>query len=444
MQSVSKKPINISENLICSIQIIVNPPSSYLERNCRNALVEFTFNMASNNGEHTPKRFRQMEEKEPASTRYIKLNMDKYDSSVQAYSDEDLVKIFEFGLKVKESASLNLDVNQKIMEDALNSKMKPIHEIVARIEEQVGTQVLKVQQDVTMAVNSNMTKFATNVSDFKQDLSGHLTSITDQLTSRVDGVAQKVQPLAVLSQNIGHSEQNIKTEVTGSESRVQQQIAECKEKLDAISNTLEKPNKKGDRAERNVVAILTQNLPCFTFIDTSSEMGKADVEAHSPNNHQIMIEVKNRKRPTDRDEIEKFQRNLANSPQFRVGILLSMTSGIARKCREGRFEIAFNQNQKQYQIYVPNAFENNDEHLIVWSVVMADQLVQLEGELGERKTSKLNEIYKKFAANREHSKQCKLNLEALENSVTNLKNNIRPILETVNETKEDIYKLLNS
>ena len=61
-------------------------------------MVEFTFNMASNNGEHTPKRFRKMpEEKEPASTRYIKLDMKKYDSSVQAYSDEELVKIFEFG-----------------------------------------------------------------------------------------------------------------------------------------------------------------------------------------------------------------------------------------------------------------------------------------------------------------------------------------------------------
>ena len=404
--------------------------------------------MASNNGEPTPKRFREMEEKEPASTRYIKLDMDKYDSSVQAYSDDDLVKIFEFGLKVKESASLNLDVNQKIMEDALNSKMKPIHEIVARIEGQVGTQVLKVQQDVTMAVNSNMTKFATNVSDLKQDLSGHLTSITDQLTSRVDGVAQKVQPLGVLSQNISESAKNINTqinlEVKGSEERVTKQLEQCKEKLDAISGTLENPSKKGDRAQRNVIAILRQNLPSFTFIDTSAEMGKADVEAQSPNNHQIMIEVKKRTRATDRVEIEKFEKNLANSPQFRVGILLSMTSGIARKCREGRFEIAFNQNQKQYQIYVPNAFENNDEHLIVWSVVMADQLVQLEGELGERKTSELNEIYKKFAANIEHSKQCKLNLEALENSVANLKNSIRPILETVNQTKEDIYKLLNS
>ena len=422
--------------------------SSHLKSKCRNALVEFTYYMASNNGEHTPKRFRQMpEEKEPASTRYIKLDMKKYDSSVQAYSDEDLVKIFELGLKVKESASLNLDVNQKIMEDALNSKMKPIHDTVAKIEEQVRTQVLKVQQEVSKEVNSNMTKFATNVTDFKQDLSGHLTSITDQLTKRVDGVAQKVQPLGVLSQNISESAQNINTqinlEVKGSEERVTKQLEQCKQKLDAISATLENPNKKGDRAERTVIAILRQNLPRFTFIDTHSELGKADVEVQSPNNHQIMIEVKDTKYAINRDEIEKFEKNLASSPQFRVGILLSMTSNIARKSR-ARFEIAYNQNQKQYQIYVPSAYVNNEEHLIVWSVVMADQLVQLEGELGERKTSKLNEIYKKFAANREHSKQCKLNLEALENSVTNLKNNIRPILETVNETKEDIYKLLNS
>ena len=47
---------------------------------------------------------------------YIKLNMANYNSWVQDYSDNYLVKIFELGLKVKE-------VNQKIVEDALDSKM---------------------------------------------------------------------------------------------------------------------------------------------------------------------------------------------------------------------------------------------------------------------------------------------------------------------------------
>ena len=233
--------------------------------------------------------------------------MEKYDSSVQAYSDEELVKIFELGLKVKESASLNLDVNQKIM--------KPIYETVAKIEEQVRIQVLKVKQDVNMKVNSNMTKFATNVEGFKQNLSGHLTSIAKELTSQVEGAAQKVQPLEELSKNISESEQKIKDqmrlEVTDSERRVQEKLAECNEKLVAISNTLDKLKKKGDRAERKVIDVLKQQLPNFTFLDTSSDKGKGDIEAQSPKGHKIMIEVKDLKGAIAKDEIEKFEENLA-------------------------------------------------------------------------------------------------------------------------------------
>ena len=76
-------------------------------------MVESTFNMASNNGEPTPKRFREMQEKEPASTRYIKLDMDKYDSSVQAYSDEDLVKRVSMGLTDRRKTAKNLVDSRK-------------------------------------------------------------------------------------------------------------------------------------------------------------------------------------------------------------------------------------------------------------------------------------------------------------------------------------------
>ena len=41
-----------------------------------------------------------------------------------------------------------------------------------------------------------------------------------------------------------------------------------------------------------------------------------------------MIEVKDWKVAIAKDEIEKFEKNLANSPYFKVGILLSMTAGL--------------------------------------------------------------------------------------------------------------------
>lgn len=411
---------------------------------CRSLALE----MASDNGEPSPKKSRSGEM--GPSIRYIKLDMANYDSWVQDYSDNDLVKIFELGLKVKESASLRLEVNQKIVEDALDSKMKPVHDSVTRIEKQVEEQVKRVQENVADAVSTQMSKFSENVEGLKKKVSDHMTTIEDKLTGRVDTVAQKVQPLDKLNSAITTSAESIKTqvhqEVQDSEIRVKEQLGEWKQKLDSISNSLEKPSNKGARAERNVITILKDHLQPlnYTFLDTARDQGKGDIEAQTPNGHKIMIEVKQWEAALSRSVIEKFEKNLKCSPDFNGGILLSMTSGIARRSQEGRFEIAFDQSQKQYQVYVPNAYANNEEYLIVWSVVMVAQLAKIDGELGERKTQGLDEIYKKFVANIKHSQDCKSSLDALKNSVKNLEDSIQPILKTVEETKNAIYKLLHS
>lgn len=386
------------------------------------------------------------------NVRYIKLDMANYDSSLQKYSDEDLVKIFELGLKVKESATLSLDVNSKMVEEALESKIRPVHDSVAKIEKEVNEQVLRVQENVANAVKIHLTKFAKNVEDLKQDVSNHMTTIKDQLTNRVDTVVQKVQPLDILNSSINNSTESIKShlhvEVQDSEYQLYQRLGECKQRLDSISDSLDKPSNKlkGDRAEKKVLEILRDNLGAlnFTFRDTANDPGKGDIEAETPNGHSIMIEVKQWVNALSKDVIEKFETNLTKFSNFKVGILLSMTSGISRRSREGWFEIAFDQIRKQYQIYVPNAYANKEEHLIVWSVVMAAQLGKLDGDLGENKYAGLKEIYKKFAANVQHSKDCKSSLDNLKTSVKTLEESIKPILTTVDETKNDIYKLLYS
>ena len=74
---------------------------------------------------------------------------------------------------------------------------------------------------------------------------------------------------------------------------------------------------------------------------------------------------------------------------------------------------------------------------------MAEQLANIEGDLDGRKIQGLNQIYNKFKENIKHSQECKSNLDALETSVKKLKSSITPILKTVDETKNDIYKLLH-
>ena len=395
--------------------------------------------MDSNCGEPSSKRARS------EHVRHIKLDLAKYDTSIQQLPDEDLVKIFELGLKVRESAILTVD-NQKMVEDALASKMKPVHDSVAKIEQQVIKQVEEVKKEVTHDVGEQMKEVKRNVEGLKGDVSKHLATIKDELTGRVDTVARKVQPLDFLNSTMNQSAEGIKTqlskEIKESEVRVASELTECKRKLESISISLEKPSSKGARAERKVVEVLKEHLPSFSCFDTSSKTGKGDIEVQTPNNHSIMIEVKNKKTTVPKNETESFEENLAKSPQFKVGILLSMASGIARRAREGRFEIAVNP-QKQYQIYVPNAYASNEDHLIVWSVVMAEQLANLEGDLDETKIQGLTQIYNKFKDNLKHSQECKSNLEALETSVKNLKSSITPVLKTVDETKNDIYKLLH-
>ena len=149
--------------------------------------------MDSSRGEPSSKRARSEQ------IRHIKLDMAKYDISVQKLSDEELVKIFELGLKVRESAILTVDVNQKIVEDALASKMKPVHDSVVKIEQHVIKQVEEVKKKVTQDVGEQMKDVKTNVEGLKGDVSKHMNTIKDELTGRVDTVAQKVQPLSALN-----------------------------------------------------------------------------------------------------------------------------------------------------------------------------------------------------------------------------------------------------
>ena len=214
-------------------------------------------------------------------------------------SDEELVKIFELGLKVRESAILTVD-NQKMVEDALASKMKPVHaDSVTKIEQQVIEQVKEVKKKVTQDVGEQMKEVQRNVQGLKGDVTKHLTTIKDELSGRVDTVARKVQPLDVLNSTMNQSAQDIKAqlsrEIKESERRVASELVACKQKLESMSTSLEKPSSKGARAERKVMDVLKENLASFSCFDTSSMTGKGDIVVQTPSNHSIMIEVKNKK-----------------------------------------------------------------------------------------------------------------------------------------------------
>ena len=188
--------------------------------------------------------------------RTITLNMAKYDRSVQYYSDDDLVKLFELGLKIKESAVLSINVNPKIVGDAINIEMQPVHVSLARMEEQTKNGIQQVKEEVSGELERGFEAFGS------------------KLTTSVETVAKKVQPLDLLNRSIESSSEGIKTQlqkdIQGSESRLEKRLDECKGKLDSISKSLEKPSSKGSRGEREVIEILKSYLQhmSYTIRDT--------------------------------------------------------------------------------------------------------------------------------------------------------------------------------
>lgn len=289
--------------------------------------------------EPSAKRLRLATEESLNHQRYrsIRLDMEKYDGWVRNLSDNELVSVFELGVKVKESVIFTVDVTQKFMEKALSSQMQPVKDIVENIEKEVkqqvqsvqenvttnvsdqmkkmsdnvqglkgdltrdisetlapgvrqiqdtmgkiegkvNEQVRKVQSNVTESVCENVKKMAENVLDFKQTMSENIKSIGTKLEEDVKSVTAKVPPL-----------DSVKNEIKESEKRITDALEKHKGQLDEISAKLANPSKKGARAERNVLDILNHNLCSsgFNFNDTSSERGKGDIEAESSDGHKI-------------------------------------------------------------------------------------------------------------------------------------------------------------
>ena len=363
----------------------------------------------------------------------ITLDMKRYSTWVRTLSEDELVSIFELGVKVSESFTLSVNVNQAFLEEALTSQMKPIHDSVSNIETEVTRQVKTVQENVSQEVKT-----------LTEDLK-------DSLTKRIDTVAERVPPLSSLNTAITQSEGNIKTqidstvkEINSSESRVCVELKMCKEKLDQISKNLMKPGVKGVVGEMTVQKILKHRFPSWSVVDVASTGWKmCDIVATTPLDDKIMIEVKNQTTSVPSNECNKFEENLTASPDYKVGILLSLKSGISNHSSARDFEVKFLQTKNQYRIYVPNAMQEPDGNRVVWSVLMAEQLAQIRMELTGGQVEGLEEICAQFKKDVERGKVCEESLRSLEKAMEKLKEDMSPFFETVRKTKESLLKLLH-
>lgn len=391
-----------------------------------------------------PKRSRRSSElEEDDYIRTIELDLRNYGESakwLRGLSSKELLMIFEIGLKIRESTMLTVDVSQSFLKKELSSQMQPVKSTLESIEKEVNNQLREMRENVGRDVADKVKQMSTDVETFKGDLRKDIGTIQRELVSRVNTVVENVPPLNKVTDYVEKSERNLNETIHRD---IKPVIDDCKMQLVEMSTSLKRSSHIiGSVGQTLVINLLREQFGNFHVRDISNEPRKGDILMESPRQHKFMIEVKNRgSSNVPQSEIERFKSNLASSPDVRVGVLLSMKSGIANKVPHGKFQIIFNKNQ--YQIYVPNAGE--DEAMITWSVMMADQLAQsMQGDLGTTRVEKLQELYKEFQETKDHEKTCRDNLDSLERAAENLRESMNFILNGIDKTRKKMKSLIDS
>ena len=215
-------------------------------------------------------------------------------------------------------------------------------------------------------------------------------------------------------------------------------LHDCKDQLMQLAC---KPASKGAVGELVVRSVLEEGLPHHSVEDVSTTKGKyGDIHVTSTVSGQThLLEIKTHKRTVSASDIEKFEDDLRQTKHCSVGILLSLDSGIAMRAKYGKFEIAY--ADKQYFIYVPNA--RREENLIVWSVLLADELAALEQGLTESQTQELLKLQQRFQQNMEKTKACRAKFSSLKEIVNELEANLMPLLHVIDGAKSELNKALH-
>ena len=221
---------------------------------------------------------------------------------------------------------------------------------------------------------------------------------------------------------------------------VLQPIRSCEGKLDKLVEKYEKPAVKGALGEQEVLTILQERFPTYTILH-NRDGRKADIQIKSAQSgHQYLVEVKDHKKEIAAPEIEKFKKDVQGNKDFKVGILFSLRSGISVLANQGRFTIKFEDDQ--YYIYVPNAL-NEQKNLIVWIVILADQLAVLNQGLTDRQTEELNKLLNEFQQSVDRSTTCKNHLTTLKQTVEALEDAMVPMLKIMKNAKAKLNKALH-
>ena len=374
-----------------------------------------------------------------STTRWIAWEPERYPEWVRALDDDEILKLFNLGVKVRPYVTVG------VADMGLSKEFLAATEPLQRQLEGLKNQLEMNFQAATTPLKHQLEglekkmDFQATANPLKHQLEGLEKKMDFQATAnplkhQLEGLEKKMDFQATANP--------LKHQLEGLEKKIEEDVTKPLKNLQARLELAS--HSKGRVAENQVYATLKKHFPNFTIVDTSREHGKGDQRVETSRQHKILIEIKNYESGNvPQSQVNKFIHDVQLDSQLHVGILFSMAGGIANEIKNGScFEVEW--TGKHHLIYVSNAAE--DETLLVWSVWLADELAEtqksVEGRLEATQLDKLKELYKELIQNKKHQKNLQDIIKSLEENVSSLKENALVTSKSMEEIPKKMKTIL--
>jgi hypothetical protein len=125
----------------------------------------------------------------------------------------------------------------------------------------------------------------------------------------------------------------------------------------SLTRTLSSSREKGELGEGIVEDLIKKAFDCDVSL-VSKDAQTADIRMNRAK-AAYFWEVKNYTRMVNKEEVEKFKRDMRLHPDVRGGVLVSLNQGIVGKTRAGNIDIEFLEDGR-FILYISHLMKNND------------------------------------------------------------------------------------
>jgi hypothetical protein len=150
-------------------------------------------------------------------------------------------------------------------------------------------------------------------------------------------------------------------QIAGLEERLATKVESMATRFDVLHTsllrTLGNSKEKGDLGEAIVEDLIKKAYDCDVRL-VARTAHTADIRM-TRTKGTYFWEVKNYSRMVDKEEIEKFKRDMRDHPDIRGGFLVALSQGIVGKVRGGNIDIEFLENGR-FIVYISHLMKQND------------------------------------------------------------------------------------